>query len=211
MEKKKFIVTVNREYGTGGKTIAHIIGESLGVKVYDKTILDHLAEEYNMTDEEMEQLKAKKPHWWDDFTNFYRQFNSMNRKGAEETKHVTSLSIYHAESRIMRRLAEQESCIFVGRSAFHIFKDDPCAFKILFIANDEHRVNRIMEKYGVSRFEALKLMSETDEARENYTKIFARTSRYDARHYDLTYNVSGFTIDKIAADLTELIKRRFQL
>jgi cytidylate kinase len=207
----KFIITINREFGSGGRSIGYKIAELLGVKVYDKAILEKLTEQYNLDEEEIEKLRAKKSHWWDDFCNFYRQFDSLGRSASEESKKVTSLSLYHTEARIIRGLAKEESCVIIGRSAFHIFKDDPSAFKIMIIADDEHRIQRLMKRDGISRIEAIKLMAEADNAREAYTKTFSGTSRYDARHYDLVCNVSGYDTDDIASFLANLIRRKFQL
>ncbi len=207
----KFIVTLNREFGSGGRSIGYKIGELLGVKVYDKAILEKLTEQYNLNVEEIEKVRARKTRWWDDFCNFYRQFDSLGRLASEESKKVTSLSLYHTEASIIRGLAKEESCVIIGRSAFHIFKDDPSAFKIMIIADDEHRIQRLMKRDDISRIEAIKLMTEADDAREAYTKTFSGTSRYDARHYDLVCNVSGYEIDDIASFLANLIRRKFQL
>ncbi len=211
MDTPKFIITINREYGSGGRSIALKLGELLGLKVYDKSILESLTDQYNLTSDEIERLKARKKHWWDDFCNFYRQFNSMNRRSSEEGVRLTSMQLYHAEAKILRELAEQESCIIIGRSAFHIFRHNPNAWKVLLIANDEHRIRHLTQKYGITAEEASRRMTDADEARENYTLTFAGTSRYDARLYDLVCNVSNLDPDHVANFLADLARRRFGL
>ena len=211
MDTPKFIITINREYGSGGRSIALKLGELLGLKVYDKSILESLTDQYNLTSDEIERLKARKKHWWDDFCNFYRQFNSMNRRSSEEGGRLTSMQLYHAEAKILRELAEQESCIIIGRSAFHIFRHNPNAWKVLLIANDEHRIRHLTQKYGITAEEASRRMTDADEARENYTLTFAGTSRYDARLYDLVCNVSNLDPDHVANFLADLARRRFGL
>lgn len=134
---------------------------------------------------------------------------TINR--SESHAEVTSKRLYHAEAKALRDLAEQESCIIVGRSGFHVFKDAPNAIKIFLIADMEHRVQRIMEKYKVNEDEARKLIDDTDKARENYTKTFAETSRYDARNYDMVLNVSGFTTDQVAQFLAENVRRKYPM
>ena len=108
----------------------------------------------------------------------------------------------------MRNLASQESCIIVGRSGFHVFKDNPDALSIFIIADREARIKRIAQKEGVDEKTADKLIEKTDAARDNFTKTFAGTSRYDARNYDITLNVSRFSTEAIAAFLAENIKRK---
>ena len=115
------------------------------------------------------------------------------------------------EEQILRDLAEQESCIIVGRTGFHIFKNNPNAMRLLIIANPEHRMKRLMKKQSVSEEEAREIMERTDKARENYTKSFAGTSRYDARNYDMVLNVSGLSTDQVAQFLAENVRRKYPL
>ena len=99
----------------------------------------------------------------------------------------------------------------MGRTGFHIFKDNPNAMRLLIIANPECRVKRLMERQGVNEQGARDIMERTDKARENYTKSFAGTSRYDARNYDMVLNVSGFTTDQVAQFLAENVRRKYPM
>ena len=71
MENPKFVIAINREFGSGGREIAYKLGGLLGVNVYDKAILDTLTSKFNLTIEEMQHIKATKPNWWNDFCRFY--------------------------------------------------------------------------------------------------------------------------------------------
>ena len=208
MENQKFVITINRESGSGGKEIAEKLGELLGVKVYGKEILASIREKYNLTHEDIERIKGTKTGWWADFCRFYKQFGTTAAI-AYESFEVNSRQLYYEEAKILKELAEQESCIIVGRTGFHIFKDNPDAMRLLFIANPECRVKRLMAKQGVDEKEAREIMERTDKARENYTKAFADTSRYDARNYDMVINVSGFTTDQVAQFLAENVRRKY--
>ena len=208
MADQKFVITINRESGSGGKEIATKLGELLGVKVYGKEILASIREKFELSEEEIERIKATKPGWWADFCRFYRQFGTTAAI-AYESFEVDSRQLYYEEARILKELAGQESCIIVGRTGFHIFKDNPDAMRLLLIAKPECRVKRLMEKQGVDETEARKIMERTDKARENYTQTFAETSRYDARNYDMVINVSGFTTDQVANFLAENVRRKY--
>lgn len=203
-----FIITINREAGSGGKEIAEKLGKMLGVKVYGKEILASIMEKYQLTKDEVEQIKATKRNWWSDFCRFYKQFGSTAAI-AYESFEVDSVQLYQEEERILKELAAQESCIIVGRTGFQIFKDDPNAMRLLIIANPENRVKRLMEKQHVNEQGARDIMERADKARENYTKAFAGTSRYDARNYDIVLNVSGFTTDQVAQFLAENVRRKY--
>lgn len=211
MEKRNFVIAINREFGSGGREIACKLGNLLGINVYDKDILDRLTKQFNLTVEEIESIKAKKTGWWGDFCQYYRQF-SLSREMCNtvtEDREVTSKQIYYAEAQILRELAEKESCIIIGRSGFHVFKDNPSALKIFFIADINTRVRHIMNQYALDENAARKRIEQVDKARENYTKTFAGVSRYDARNYDFVINVSQLTTDSVAAFLADNIRKRY--
>ena len=207
----KTIITINRECGSGGREIAHQIGELLGLKVYDKTILEAICEKYNLDEKEIQRIKSKKLTLWDDFSQFYRQFGAVTDSYQSENKKITSRELYYTESQIMRDLAKQESCIIVGRTGFQVFKDDPDALHLFIIADLDFRIKKVAERYGIDENAAAKYIDETDNARENFTKSFAGVSRYDARNYDLVINVSPFTPETVAAFLAENIRRKMNM
>lgn len=211
MENPKFVIAINREFGSGGKEIACKLGELLGINVYDKAILDALTSKFNLTVEELQHIKATKTNWWSDFCRFYQQFGAAGRGGytAQEDREVTSQQIYLAETQILRDLATQESCIIIGRSGFHIFRDHPCAMKIFIIADKKTRVKRVMEKYALDEDAASQRIDKIDDIRENYTKTVTHVSRYDARNYDFVFNVSQFSTDLVAQFLADNIKKKF--
>ena len=208
METPNFVITINREAGSGGKEIATKLGELLGVKVYGKEILASIREKYHLTNEDVEEIKAAKPGWWSDFCRFYKQFGTTAAI-AYESFEVDSSQLYEEEAKILKELVAQESCIIVGRTGFHVFKDNPNAMRILIIANPECRVKRLMERQNVDEKGAREIMERADKARENYTKAFAGVSRYDARNYDMVLNVSGFTTDQIAQFLAQNVRLKY--
>ena len=199
----KTIITINRECGSGGRDIARRLGEILGLKVYDKSILEAICEKYKLDKDEILRIKGQKLNLWDDLCLFYRQFYTVDDHYQTEKKKITSRELYYAESQIMRNLARQESCIIVGRAGFHVFKDNPDAIHIFLIGDRDLRIRRIAEREGLDEKSAAKYIDETDNARENFTKSFAEVSRYDARNYDIVLNVSRFTPEEVATFLAE--------
>ena len=204
----KTIITINRECGSGGRDIARRMGEILGLKVYDKAILEAICEKYKLDKEEILRIKSKKLNLWDDLCQFYRQFDTMDDSYLNEHKKITSRELYYAESQIMRNLAEQESCIIVGRAGFHILKDNPDAIHIFLIADRDVRIRKVAEREGLDEKAADNFIDDVDSARESFTKNFAGVSRYDARNYDIVINVSRFTPEEVAAFLAENIWKK---
>ena len=212
MGTKKFIITINRECGSGGGEIARKLGVLLGVKVYNKALLQSIESKYSLTAEELERIKASHRKWWQDFTDFYKQFGSFGEPyNSSKEVTVTSRQIYNAESTILQEAAQEESCIIVGRSGFHIFANDPSATRIFIIADKSDRIKRVMTKQHLDEKEASQLMEKIDKSRENYTKTFAGCSRYDARNYDMVINVSKIDRDTVVNMLEHWIHSKYDV
>ena len=203
-KNEKFVVTINREMGSGGRTVGEKLAAKLGVPFYDKALIKTLTEKYHLTVDEIEKLKGRKHGWWADFKrtlSFGQSANSSQYykvEMGEEPDLLTTDEIYKAEKEILKGIAEDESCVIAGRTAFHILKDQPNRLSILIQASMEHRIERVMRKQSVSREEAEKAIQNVDKMRENYVNKYTGTSRYDTRNYDLVISMDGKTEDEIA-------------
>jgi cytidylate kinase len=186
--EKKFVVTIGREFGTGGRQIAVELAKLLGVELYDKGLLQQLEERYNMTQEDLDRVKGLKKSWW---------FETISQ------------DLYNDEEFIVRSLAEKESCVILGRTGFHIFRDNPNAFKVFLIADKDFRRAKVAKRLSVDEGSADLLINKVDEARENFTHTFSGKSRYDARNYDLVLNVAGQEPKQIALFIAECVKNNF--
>ena len=201
----KIIITINRECGSGGGEIARLLGEKLGFKVYGRTVLEAVGKHFGITLEEMDSIKAQKTNWWSKFCSFYQQFGAAGYTPGT-TAEPTPKSIFYAEERFLRDLAEKESCIIVGRAGFHIFRNDPNALHFLITAKREARIARIARKQNLSADEAAKVVDSVDKARDNFVQTVADTSRYDARHYNFVFDVTGMDPEKVASFMAENIR-----
>ena len=119
--------------------------------------------------------------------------NSSEHYDEENKKYVTSEAVLKAEKEILHSIANEESCVIAGRSAFFVMNDNHNRLNILIQASMDHRVKRVMAKQGLSEKEAKKVIKEVDETREEYMKNNAHTSRYDTRNYDLVIKMDGKT------------------
>lgn len=205
---KKFIITLNRECGSGGSEIASLLGKKLGVKVYGRELLETIAKEYNLSIEEMDRIKARKTSWWNDFCRFYTQFGAASHINSDEPQ-LTPKTLYYAEERILRDLAEKDSCIIVGRAGFHIFRNSPNALHLLITAQRDARIQHVAKKHGIGIEQAAARVDRIDKERETFTKSVTETSRYDARNYDFVFNVTGMTPETVAEFLAQSIRHKF--
>ena len=202
-KNQKFVITINRELGSGGRTIGRKLAEKLNVPFYDKALINELKEKFHLTTDEIEKLKGSKRQWWREFINTAMYLGQgMNetlyyqRMVGKEQHLITSSDMFEVEKEVLKNVAEEESCVIAGRSGFSVFADHPNHLSILIQAPMEHRIRRIMSKQDISSEEAEKIIKKVDEMRENYVKKFTGTSRYDTRNYDLVINMEGKSEDE---------------
>jgi cytidylate kinase len=104
-------------------------------------------------------------------------------------------------------LAQKESCVILGRTGFHIFREDERAFKVFLMADKPFRREKVARRLNINEGSADLLIDEVDNARENFTKTFSGKSRYDARNYDLVLNVTGLEPKEVARFIAECVRR----
>ena len=127
-KNEKFVITINRELGSGGRTVGRKLAEKLGVKFYDKALIKALQERFNLTVKEIEKLKGRKHGWWADLDRIIGIVPGVNidyympHKGNVPDL-LTTDEMFKAETEILKGIAEEESCVVAGRSGFHVFRD----------------------------------------------------------------------------------------
>ena len=216
-KNEKFVITVNRELGSGGRTIGRKLAERLAVKYYDKALIQGLTKEFDLTVEEIERIKAQKKSWWNEFNNYYMKRNATTQP-MEAEKVLTTKSMIETEQRILQNLASQESCVVAGRSGFLVFREWPNHLHIFVQASMESRIARITNKRGLSREEAIAIIEEVDKGRETYIKKYVDAnptlhsllpdiSRYDTRNYDLVINMDDLSEDDAVEIIMSYIDR----
>lgn len=188
--------------GSGGRTVGRILAEKLGVPYYDKALTQPLEEKFDMSIDQIERLKGNNRSWWENIKRVLilgeGAANSSEYYDEEKKELITSEAVLKAEKEILQSIANEESCVIAGRSAFFVTNGHQNRLNVLIQASMDHRVNRIMGKRGISEKEAKKIIEEVDEAREEYLKNNARTSRYDTRNYDLVIKMDGKTEEEAA-------------
>ena len=201
-KNEKFVITINRELGSGGRTVGRILAEKLGVPYYDKPLTKALEDKFDLTHTQIEKLKGNNRSWWEDIKRVLAlgegAANSSEYYDEENNRYITSEAVLKAEREILQGIASEESCVIAGRSAFFAMADNPNHMSILIQASMEHRVQRVMAKQGLSEKEARKAIQMVDETREEYMKNNAHTSRYDTRNYDLVVKMDGKTEEEVA-------------
>jgi cytidylate kinase len=193
-KEDKFVITISRQFGTGGHEIGAELARRLGVKLLDKQILNEVASRMEAVEDAVEKIEARNPLWRDDFTNFYRTYMANAEYNGMEQEQ-TSRKLFRAQADAIRRIADEESCIIIGRCGFDIFADHPNALKIFIHSTMDVRKRRIAEKYDISESDAAAMIVDNDYSRELYTKTFTGRDWKDATNYDISLDVRKFGIN----------------
>lgn len=199
---EKFVITINRELGSGGRTIGEKLAKRLDVPFYDKALIQGLKDRYHLSTEEIERLKGQRHNWWSDFKRSMMMMpNYMSSDYVPGKTPIPDFlitdDIFQTETEILKGIAADGSCVIAGRSGFHIFRDHPNHLSILIQASMDYRVSRVMQKQNISAEEARSIIDKVDKGRENYVQKYTGTSRYDTRNYQLVINVDEHSEDEI--------------
>jgi len=209
--KEKFVIAINRELGSGGRTVGEKLAAKLGVDFYDKALVKALEEKYHLTVEEIENLKVIKNNWWSDFSRVVSVGETMRHQYysiavGDEPKLVTTQQIFKVEKEMLLAMAENGSCVITGRSGFFVFRHHPNHINVLIQAPMEKRIQRLMKKQNMSAEEAEKTIRRIDKMRDNYVTKYTGESRYDTRNYDLVINMDSINEDDAAALIMQYIE-----
>jgi len=206
-KNEKFVITINREVGSGGRTVGRKLAEKLGVKYCDKAVIDGLTHKFGLTPERIEEIKAQKKSWWNDINNYYQTLvNSASLPMEAEVK-LDNAIMFETEKRILQELAAQTSCVVAGRTGFMVFRMWPNHLSVFIQASMEHRIQRVMQRQNVSEEEARGIIEKMDSSREAYIKKYEDTSRYDTRNYQLVISMDELSEDDAADIIFDYINR----
>ena len=206
-KNEKFVITINREVGSRGRTVGRKLAERLVVKYCDKAIVDGLTHKFGLNIERIEEIKAQKKSWWNDINNYYNTLVNSASLPMEADVKLDNASMFETEKRILQELAADSSCVIAGRTGFMIFRNWPNHLNIFIQASMEHRVKRIMRRQNVSEQEARDIIAKLDASRETYIKKYENTSRYDTRNYQLVITMDDLSEDDAVEVIMSYIDR----
>ena len=204
-KEEKFVITISRQFGTGGHEIGAELARRLNVKLLDKQILNEVARKFNIVEDAVEKIESRNPLWRDDFTQFYRSYMAGAEYNGQE-QDQTSHQLFEAQAEVIRKVANQESCVIIGRCGFYIFRDYSNALKIFIHADDDCRKQRIGRKYDIASSDAAAMIVDNDYSRELYTKTYTGRDWTDARNYDISIDVRKFGVNGVVDFLMTCIE-----
>ena len=199
MEKK--IITISREFGSGGRTIGRLIAEKLNIPFYDKELVDHIALESGFAPKFVEEHGEHSPG----SSLFSYAFAPQGVPGIMNGLSTADF-LWNVQCNVILQLAEKGPCVIVGRNADYILKDREDVLHVYITADMDYRADRIVRLYGTTEKSPTARIQEKDKRRRvNYQHYTGRT-RGNAAVYDLCLDSSAIGIEKCADIVVDLVK-----
>ncbi len=194
----KTIITISRQFGSGGRTIGKLVAEQLGLKCYDGEIITEISNKSGFTEDFIKENSES-------FGSGL--FSSLGNVGFYEQS--SQLMLWNAQCNVIRSLA-QEDCVIVGRCADYVLKNfkDVDLLRFYVYADMDFRAERIVKQYGESDQNPKKRLIEKDKRRAAYYEIYTDQKFGDPLNYDLCLNSSSLTVEGCAAIIVNEYKRR---
>ena len=191
------IITISREFGSGGRFIGEKVAKKLGIAYYDKNIISQIAEESGLSSEyiqESAELSPKKGLFAYAFAG-----RDITGKSIEDI-------VYEAQRKVILELAEKESCVMVGRNADFILQDRDDVLNVFIHGNMPEKTKRISRLYNVSEQEAVKMMADVDKRRMINYNFYTEQRWGKASNYTLCLNSSQLGYDRCDEIIMECVE-----
>lgn len=181
----KGTITIAREYGCGGHALGQKLSHELNLKYYDTALIDLIAAESGVS----KQQVAKRADSLE--SSLLQDMIFSDFSGSLDKSLSTPDALFVATSRVMRKLAKDESCVFIGYNGDFILKDNPRALRVFLYANPEYKLQYCKEHYEQNAEQAQQTMEQTDRRRQEHHMHYAGSDLYDPRNYDLCLDLGS--------------------
>lgn len=199
--RKPLIITVSREYGSGGHDIGQLVAQKLIIPFYDQEIIDITAKDNGFSIEYVEKAEETKP------SELYRLIELGNVSGQEQLSNMDSLFV--SQTRTIRRIADQGSCIIVGRCADYILQENFRCINVFIYSPIDYRITRISERRNINKASAKEIIDITDKKRASYYNHYTMKKWGNISSYDICVNSSLFGVNGTADLIVNIAKEKY--
>ena len=193
----KRIITISREFGSGGRFIGEEVAKKLGIAYYDKNIIGQIAEKSGLSPEYIQENAELSPK---------KGLFAYAFSGRDITGKSVEDMVYEAQRNIILELAEKEPCVIIGRNADYILKDRGDVLNVFIHGDMPEKIKRITGLYNVKEKEAVKMMADTDKRRRTNYNFYTDQNWGKASNYTLCLNSSQLGYDRCEKIIMECIK-----
>ncbi len=193
----KRIITISREFGSGGRFIGEEVAKKLGIAYYDKNIIGQIAEKSGLSPEYIQENAELSPK---------KGLFAYAFSGRDITGKSVEDMVYEAQRNIILELAEKEPCVIIGRNADYILKDRGDVLNVFIHGDMPEKIKRITGLYNVKEKEAVKMMADTDKRRRTNYNFYTDQNWGKASNYTLCLNSSQLGYDRCEMIIMECVK-----
>jgi cytidylate kinase len=202
---EKFVINIGRQLGSGGRAIGEKLAAEFGISFYDKELIQIASKESGLGKEFFEKADEKESH------SFFGGLLGLRANVNSEiygNNYLCNETFFKIQSDVIRELAEKESCVFVGRCADYILRNNPRIINVFITANTDDRVKRIAQSHELSLEKAQLLILKTDKKRAEYYNFYSNKVWGAAESYHLCINSSVLGIDETVAFIRRFIEQK---
>lgn len=204
MTKKNFIITIGRQFGSGGREIGKKLAELLSIDYYDKELLATAARESGVNAKFFEKTDERSPSFFDSLYSYNLGLGMSSYISASSP--ISHDNIYAMQSKVIEKIANEKSCVIVGRTADYILRNHPCCINIFLHADIDARVKRIKKRGDVETEEQAKALAlKRDKLRASFYNYYTDKTWGQASSYHLSIDTSSLDIDKITSMIVEYV------
>ena len=193
----KRIITISREFGSGGRFIGEEIAKKLGIAYYDKNIIRQIEEKYGLSPEYIQENAELSPK---------KGLFAYAFAGRDITGRSVEDMVYQAQRKVILDLVRKEPCVIIGRNADYILKDRDDILNVFIHGDMPEKIQRISQLYRVTEQEAVKMMADTDKRRMTNYNFYTDQKWGKASNYTLCLNSSQIGYDRCEAIIIECVK-----
>ena len=203
---EKYVITIGRQLGSGGKQIGELLAKQLNISCYDKELIQIASKESGLCKEFFEKADEKSG------VSLFGSLFNISSFGIDiyTNNYLCNESLFKIQSDVIRNLSEEHSCVFVGRCADYILRDHPQLLKVFICADTEERIRNIAIQKNLSKEKAALLIEQTDKKRAGYYNYYSNKTWGMATSYDLCINSSHLGIEETAGYILQFAKRKFK-
>ena len=207
---KNFVITIGRQFGSGGRELGKLLASTFGIEYYDKELLQEAAKQAGMSPEFFALSDERAPSFLSGMFAVGTGYNPASCYSCSSS--LTGDSVYCAQSEFIRKIANEKSCVIVGRSADYVLREHPRCVNIFVHSSEEDCIARIMRRGDKPTPEQARTIAhKTNKLRANYYNFYTDKRWGDAASYDLTLNTSLLKMEDAVAIIAEYIRRRFNV
>lgn len=206
MTENKIIISIGRQFGSGGRVIGRMLAEYFNIPYYDKELIKCASEDSGIKDEFFKSADERQSGGLLSALNLDWSLGSMFVPSGQYNL-LSGESLFKFQSETIKRVA-QNSCVIVGRCANYVLRDDPALFSVFITADIETRVKRVLnlKEYDIKGENIESLVKKADKSRASYYNYYSNTEWGVASTYDLCINSSVCGIEKTAEIIADVIK-----